>query len=169
MWWLFLLGVVTLLVINRRRLLKRIVPLDDELYSTKVAVDHVHSGVAWIRSDGRIGSLNVSLASTLSGQPTDFVNRDWLLLFPAKERNRVREGYSQALISGIFPLDTQMERSDGSLADVNVRLVTVHDHKMRFVGHYCMAHDKTREKVLEAQVQHMAQLLERKDATVGSD
>jgi hypothetical protein len=31
-------------------------------------------------------------------------------------------------------------------------LVAVHDHKMRFVGHHCLIADRTRERLLEEQL-----------------
>ena len=58
MLWLYLLGAVTGLSIALRRVLRRQKPLNDELYSTKVAVNHVQSGVAWVRADGKIGSIS---------------------------------------------------------------------------------------------------------------
>ncbi len=45
-----------------RRVLRRQAPLSDELYSKQVAIDHVHSGVAWVRADGTLGSVNPALA-----------------------------------------------------------------------------------------------------------
>jgi hypothetical protein len=34
-------------------------------------------------------------------------------------------------------------------------MVAIHDHKMRFVGHHCLAVDRTREKTLAAQVEEL--------------
>ena len=65
--WLYLLGAVTVLVIALRRVLRRQAPLSDELYSKQVAIDHVHSGVAWVRADGTVGSVNPALARILAG------------------------------------------------------------------------------------------------------
>jgi hypothetical protein len=64
MLWLYLLGAVTVLVIALRRVMQRQMPLSDELYSTKVAFDHLQSGVAWVRGDGTLGTVNSSLAAT---------------------------------------------------------------------------------------------------------
>ena len=50
--WFYLLGLSVLLVIALRRVLARQAPLSDELYSKTVAIEHVQSGVAWIRADG---------------------------------------------------------------------------------------------------------------------
>jgi hypothetical protein len=58
MFWLYLLGIVTFLFIVLRRVLRRQPPLSDELYIKKVAIDHVHSGVAWVPEDGKLGWMN---------------------------------------------------------------------------------------------------------------
>ncbi len=88
MLWLYLLGAVTVLGIALRRVLRRQKPLDDELYSSKVAIDHVHSGVAWVRANGTIGSMNPALAGTLNVKQHELDGHDWLLLFPAERAKR---------------------------------------------------------------------------------
>jgi PAS domain S-box-containing protein len=164
MLWLYLLGAVTVLGIALRRVLRRQKPLDDELYSSKVAIDHVHSGVTWIRANGTIGSMNPSLAGTLLVKQHELDGHDWMLLFPQKERARVKEAYSQGLLLGIASIDVYVERSDGSLAWLNMVMVAVHDHKMRFVGHHCLTVDRTREKILEEKVNELTAVLERYEA-----
>jgi PAS domain S-box-containing protein len=165
MLWLYLLGAVTVLVIALRRVLRRQKPLDDELYFNKVAINHVQSGVAWVRADGTIGSVNPALAAALGAKPEDLVGHDWLLLFPQRERAKVRDAYTQALLLGIMSLDARAERTDGSLADLNLVLVAVHDHKMRFVGHHCLALDRTREHRLEERVHDLTEALARAEST----
>src|SRR5579862_3006970 len=124
LWTIYLMGTVTLLTIALRRLRSRQKPLDDELYSKKVAIDHVHSGVAWVRVDGRFGSVNPSLATTLGAQPAELAGHDWVeSMFPKPEWNRIRHAYSQMLIMGKESFETNLERSDGSLAWVNVLIV----------------------------------------------
>jgi PAS domain S-box-containing protein len=159
MLWLFLLAAVTLLVINRRRILRQITPLNDELYSSKVAVEHVHSGVGWVRADGKVGSVNQSLSDTIGAKPGALLEHDWYLMFPRPERPRVNDAYSQMLLAGIASMDTLIERGDGSLRPVNLRLVAVHDHKMRLVGFHCMVHDESRARSLEQQVQDLSEAL----------
>jgi len=161
MLWLYLLGAVTFLVIALRRVLRRQKPLDDQVYSSRVAIDHVHSGVAWIRADGTIGSMNPSLAATLGIKHGELNGHDWLLLFPQRERTKAREMYSQMLLVGIASTDIQVERTNGSLASLNMVLVAVHDHKTRFVGHHCLTVDRTREKYLEEKVKQLTEALER--------
>jgi PAS domain S-box-containing protein len=160
MFWLFLLGAVTILIIVLRRVLRRQTPLNDELYSKKVAIDHVHSGAAWVRVDGTVASMNPALAASLGARKDELVGQDWYLLFAERERARVKEAYSQMLLVGISSLDVDTERTDGSKAMQNVVLVAVHDHKMRFVGHHCLAVDRTHEKMLEARVQELTDALE---------
>jgi|SRR5579863_9778339 len=161
MLWLYLLATVTILVIALRRVLRRQTPLNDELYSKKVAIDHVHSGAAWVRVDGVIGSMNPALATSLGIKPDELIGHDWYLLFPAHERARVRESYSQMLLLGIASLDTDTERADGSKAVQNVVLVAVHDHKTRFVGHHCLMMDHTNEKMLQNKVRELTEQLDR--------
>lgn len=161
MLWLYLLATVTVLVIALRRVLRRQKPLDDQLYSSRVAIDHVHSGVAWIRADGSIGSMNPSLAAAIGIKHGELDGHDWLLLFPQRERAKVREVYSQMLLLGIASMDIHVERSDGSLAWLNMVLVAVHDHKTRFVGHHCLSVDRTREKQLEEKVSTLTEALAR--------
>jgi PAS domain S-box-containing protein len=167
MLWLYLLGAVTVLVIALRRVLRRQKPLDDELYSKKVAIDHVQSGVAWVRADGAIGFVNRALAAALNAKPEDLQGHDWLLMFPQRERARIREAYSNALLLGITTLEARAERTDGSLAYLNLVLVAVHDHKMRFVGHQCLAIDRTLERELQEQVRELTEALARADAANG--
>jgi hypothetical protein len=155
MLWLYLLGAVTALTIALRRVVQRQTPLSDELYSTKVAFDHLQSGVAWVRADGTLGTVNASLAATLMADPKGFVGRDWITMFPKIEQERVKEAYSQMLILGKTHLETYGQRSDGSYASLNVLLVAVHDHKMRFVGHHCLVLDETRAKILLDRVKEL--------------
>src|SRR5271155_4099492 len=89
MLWLYLLGAITVLCIALRRVIHRQTPLSDELYSTKVAFDHLQSGVAWVRGDGTLGTVNSSLAATLITKPETLIGRDWLDIFPKQERERV--------------------------------------------------------------------------------
>src|SRR5580693_8655139 len=150
--WLYLLGAVTVLVIVLRRVLRRQAPLSDELYSKQVVIDHVHSGVAWARADGTLGSINPALAKSLRAIPAELVGRTWESLFPERERPAIREDYSQALLMGRMSRETWAARFDGSAAPVNLTLVTIHDHRSRFVGHYCLMEDRTREFDLEGQI-----------------
>jgi PAS domain S-box-containing protein len=160
MLWLFLLAAVTVLVILLRRVLHRQKPLDDQLYSSRVAVDHVHSGVAWVRTDGTIGSMNMAFTATLGIKPGELDGHDWLLLFPQRERARIREVYSQLPLQGIAAMDIHIERANGSLAWANMVLVAVHDHKTRFVGHHCLTEDRTRERQLEEKFKALTTALE---------
>lgn len=149
MLWLYLLAAVTVLVISLRRVLLRQAPLSDELYSSKVALEHVHSGVCWVRADGQVGFVNHSLAESFGspGKPVDqakLVNQDWYRMFPAEERAVVQGHYEKMLLAGIATLDTHIQTAGGAQLPVNVRLVAVHDHKMRLVGHHCMIHDESR-------------------------
>lgn len=146
--WLILLGVVTLLVIALRRTKRRIAPLDDELYAQRVAVDHVHSGVAWVRADSTFGSVNPSFARTFQWAVPDFIGRQWYSIFRAADHGRIRDLYSQMMLMGVIDFEAMGERGDRSLAFLHVRLVAVHDGHMRFVGHHCLVEDKTREHEL---------------------
>ena len=153
--WLYLLGAVTFLIVALRRVVHRQIPLSDEIYSKQVAIDHVHSGVAWVRSDGTVGSLNPALAKTLGLLPKELFGREWDTFFPLRDRPKVLEAYRQALLLGKTSLVTQAERPDGSRAQVRVLLVTIHDHQSRLVGHYCLMEDQTREMELKQQVQNL--------------
>jgi PAS domain S-box-containing protein len=157
--WLYLLAAVTVLVIALRRVLHRQIPLSDEIYAKQVAIDHVHSGVAWVRSDGTVGSINPALAKTLGLLPKELLGREWDTFFPLRDRPKLQDAYRQALLMGKTSLVTQAERPDGSLAHVKVLLVTIHDHKSRLVGHYCLMEDRTRELELEDQLQKLSSRL----------
>ncbi len=88
--WLYLLATITILVIALRRVLHRQLPLSDEVYAKQVAIDHVHSGVAWVRNDGTIGSVNPALAKTLAAIPRELMGTAWTgMCSPEKERDRV--------------------------------------------------------------------------------
>jgi PAS domain S-box-containing protein len=159
MLWLYLLAAVTVLVISLRRVVQRQAPLSDELYSSKVAVEHVHSGVGWVRADGILGSVNQSLSDSVGAKPGELLDHDWYQMFPRQERSRVKEAYTQMLLAGIASIETLIERGDGVQRPVNVRLVAVHDHKMRLVGHHCMVHDESRSRSLEQQIKDLSQAL----------
>lgn len=159
MLWLYLLGAVTVLCIALRRVIHRQTPLSDELYSTKVAFDHLQSGVAWVRGDGTLGTINSSLAKTLSCEPTALIGRDWLDIFPKPEHDRVKEAYSRMLLLGLTEVETYGQRSDGTFAWLSVQLVSVHDHKMRFVGHHCLVLDSTRTHLLEERIKALQERL----------
>jgi PAS domain S-box-containing protein len=158
MLWLYLLGAVTFLIIALRRVLRRQKPLKEALNSTKVAIEHVHSGVAFVQSDGIIGSVNQAMADFLAIKQAELVGREWYRLFP--EADRVREAYTQMLLQGIASLDTTIERAGGTPEPVNVRLVTVNDAKMRIRGHHCLVDNLSREHALEAKVRDLTRELE---------
>jgi PAS domain S-box-containing protein len=153
--WLYLLGAVTVLVIVLRRVLHRQGSLNDELYSKQVAIDYVHSGVAWVRGDGTLGSVNPSLVKSLRAVSRELVGRDWKTLFPENERPGIQEAYGQALLMGRVSRETTALRMDGSTANVNLKLVAIHDHKMRLVGHYCLIEDRTHDVELEGQLRKL--------------
>jgi PAS domain S-box-containing protein len=152
MLWLYLLGAITVLCIALRRVIHRQTPLSDEVYSTKVAFDHLQSGVAWVNADGVLGTVNSSLAHTLSCEPKTLIGRAWLDIFPIQERERVREAYSRMLLVGMTEFDAYGQRADGTNAWLSVLLVAVHDHKMRFVGHHCLVLDSTHTRLLEERI-----------------
>ena len=155
MLWLYLLGAVTVLCIALRRVIHRQAPLTDEVYSTKVAFDHLQSGVAWVRADGILGTVNSSLAVTLSSEPHALIGHDWLDIFPKEEWGRVREVYSRMLLLGVTEFETYGQRADGTYAWLKVLLVAVHDHKMRFVGHHCLVLDSTHTRLLEERLKEL--------------
>ena len=164
--WVYLLGLSVLLVIALRRVQAQQNPLKDEVYTTTVAMEHIQSGVAWIRADGKIRSLNASFATALGGEPKLLTGRDWYELFGEQDRNKIQEAYSQMLLLGRATLDARGRRLDGGQSGLEVLMVAIHDHKMRFVGHHCLVVDRTREKMLEAQVEELTKSLEQRASAV---
>jgi PAS domain S-box-containing protein len=160
MLWLYLLAAVTCLVIVLRRVMKRMKPLDDELYSKNVAIEHVNTGVAWVAADGKIGAVNPALARALEATQGSLIEHDWYSIFAPAEGDRVKEAFSQMLLMGKASFEAQGLRANGSLSWFEVLLVAVHDHKMRFVGHHCIAEDRTRERDLKEQVEQLTQTSE---------
>ena len=147
--WLYLLAAVTFLIIALRRVLRRQKPLNDELYAKQVAIEHVHSGVSWIRADGTVGSVNPALAQTLRAAPRELIGRQWLEMFPQPQREQIEHAYRQALLQGKIEMEAELARFDQTAAHVNLLLVTVHDHKSRLIGHYCMIEDRSRALHIE--------------------
>ena len=96
--WLYLLGVVTFLTILLRRVLRRHIPLSDELHVKRVAIEHVHSGFAWVQEDGAIGSINASFAATLNAVPREMIGRDWYEVFSQQDRARSGEGIHAGVV-----------------------------------------------------------------------
>lgn len=150
--WFYLLGLSVLLVIALRRVLARQAPLSDELYSKTVAIEHVQSGVAWIRADGTVKTINASFASTLGALQRELLGKEWYELFAQQDRPRLQEAFSQMLLLGKCTLEAMGKRMDGTYAGLEILLVAVHDHKMRFVGLHCLIADRTRERLLEEQL-----------------
>ena len=155
--WLYLLALVTFLTIALLQKLRRQIPLSDELHVKTVAIEHVHSGIAWVRQDGAIGSINASFAATLNAAPRELVGRDWYEIFSQQDRVRMKEAYSQMLLLGKANLEVHAKRTDGTYAGLEVLLVAQHDHKSRFIGHHCLAADRTRERLLEEQIRELAE------------
>jgi PAS domain S-box-containing protein len=155
--WLYLLALVTFLTIALRRVRRRQIPLSDELHVKTVAIEHVHSGIAWVREDGAIGAINASFAATLNAIPRELVGRDWYEIFSQQDRARMKEAFSQMLLLGKASLEVHAKRTDGTYAGLEVLLVAQHDHKSRFIGHHCLAADRTRERLLEEQIRELTQ------------
>ena len=154
--WVYLLGLSVLLGIALRRVLKAQTPLKDEVFMKNVAIEHVQSGVAWIRADGMVGSINQSFADTLSAVPRELVAREWYDLFAAQDQERLKEAYSKMLLVGKATLEVEGRRMDGKHVGLDLLMVAIHNHKMRFVGHHCLVVDRTRERMLEAQVAELS-------------
>lgn len=153
--WVYLLGLTVLLAIALRRVMAQQNPLKDEVYMKTVAVEHVQSGVAWVRGDGTIRSINACFAGMLGEEPDKLMGRDWYELFAQQDRTKIEEAFSQMLLLGKADLEVHGRRLDGSHSSLEVLMVAIHDHKMRFVGHHCLAVDRTREKVLETQLEEL--------------
>jgi len=160
--WVYLLGLTVLLVIALRRVVAQQNPLKDEVYTRTVAIEHIQSGVAWIRADGKIRSINASFAIALGAEPKKLIGRDWYELFGQQDCDRVHEAYSQMLLLGRATLDARGRRMDGGQSGLEVLMVAIHDHKMRFMGHHCLVVDRTREKMLEAAVDELTKRLEQR-------
>jgi PAS domain S-box-containing protein len=141
MFWLCLLGVVTLLAIVVRRLWLRQKPLVDDLYAKRLAIDHVHDGVAWVTESGRINYLNPALARMLDAAPEQLRGRTWFAMFALEEHSRVTDAYSQMLLSGRASLDVNLVDAHGAVTPRNLSIVAVYDHRTRLSGHHCILHD----------------------------
>lgn len=154
MLWLYLLALATVLYIALRRVRSRQKPLSDELYAKSVAIDHVYTGVAWIRADNKIGSANPALSNLLRLNSNEILERDWKDIFALGERGRVEEAYSQMLLMGKATVEMAALGRRGETR-CNVLLVAIHDHRMRFVGHHCIFEDRTREQMLEDRLREL--------------
>ena len=157
--WVYLLGLSVLLVVALRRVVASQDPLKDEVYRRTVAVEHVQSGVIWVNSDGKVSSVNASFATTLGGDPKNICGRDWYDIFAPRDRSKMGEAYSQMLLLGKANVEAHGRRLDGSYSALEVLMVAIHDHKMRFMGHHCLILDRTRERVLEAQLAELTKKL----------
>ena len=119
-------------------------------------MEHIQSGVAWVRSDGTISAMNAAFTEILCGRLQDFRGRHWFSLFADQEGPQLEEAYRQMLLLGKITFDAYGKRVDGTYAGLEVRLVAVHDHKMRFQGHHCLVADRTRERILEEQMREQS-------------
>ena len=158
--WVYLLGLSVLLVVALRRVIASQDPLKDEVYRRTVAVEHVQSGVVWVSADGKVSSVNASFANTLGGEPKSICGHEWYEIFAPRDRSKMEEAYSQMLLLGKANVQVHGRRLDGSYSALEVLMVAIHDHKMRFIGHHCLILDRTRERVLEAQIEELTKKLE---------
>ena len=163
MFWLFLLGLATVLTIALRRTRRKLQPLDDELYSKTVAVDYVQSGVAWVRADGTFGSVNQAFAAIFHSSPANLVGKEWFKMFPPERYDQVNQIYSQMLLQGATTFDSPGVSVDGAMLWLNVRIVPVHDHNMRLAGHHCLIEDRTRLCELEERLRALTVSVERRE------
>lgn len=154
--WVYLLGLSVLLTMALRRVVAKQTPLSDELYAKTVAMEHIQSGVAWVRGDGTISAMNAAFLEILCARLQDFRGRHWYSLFADQEGPQLEEAYRQMLLLGKITFDAYGKRVDGTYAGLEVRLVAVHDHKMRFMGHHCLVADRTRERILEEQMREQS-------------
>jgi PAS domain S-box-containing protein len=138
MLWLYLLGIVTFLGIVVRRLLRKQGPLKDEVFSWRVAIDHVNSGVAWIPASACLHSVNPALAKMLGATAEELAGRNWLRLFAESDRPRVEQAYSQMLLARVASIKAATLDAWGIETPHDLRLAAVYDHKMRFMGHHCI-------------------------------
>jgi len=152
MLWLYLLGIVTVLSIVVRRLWRRQKPLDEAVFSHRVAIDNVSSGVAWIPKNGLLHTVNPALVSMLCTTQDELKDRDWMDIFASDEKAHVEEKFSQMLLAGRSSLEALTRDSYGREIPRNVVLVAVHDHKMRFMGHHCIV-----ERIFEDEHSHRVQ------------
>ncbi len=152
MLWYILLSVATILTIALCRVLRRRNPLNAELYSKTIAVESLQGGVAWLRADGTLGSVNQSLAKAFHLAPGDLLGRQWYELFVEKDRMRIRNVYGQALLTGAAGFEAEAESASGTRLWLNVKLVAAHDRKADLAGLHCLIEDRTRERNLEDQV-----------------
>lgn len=175
MFWLYLLGTVTILIIALRRVVTRENELKNEAFSKTVAFEHTQSGIAWVRANGAVESMNASLAAILGLDTKDVRGMNWCKLFAEQDQYRLEGVYSEMLLCGqgalevnprhmqnLMPnnmLNNMLNNSAGKPV-LDLRIVAVHDHKMRFAGHHCLVADRSRERKLEAE---LAELRQRKD------
>ena len=145
MFWLYLLGAVTFLIIVLRRVLRRQKPLTAEVNSSRVAIENAQSGVAWIGTDCKLASVNHSLAHTLGAKQAKLMGANWTTLFAAADSARVSEAYMQMLLHGKASFKARGAGPAGDPAWMDVLLVAVHDYKLHFVGHNCLIRDCTSE------------------------
>ena len=150
MFWLYLLGAVTFLIIVLRRVLRRQKPLTAEVNSSRVAIENAQSGVAWIGTDCKLASVNHSLADTLGVKQAKLMGANWTTLFAAEDSERVSEAYMRMLHHGKASFRACGCGPVGDPARLDVLLVAVHDHKLRFVGHNCLIRDCTGEPERDA-------------------
>ena len=78
----------------------------------------------------------------------------------------MQEAYSRMLLLGRAELDAHGRRLDGGQSRLEVLIVAIHDHKMRFVGHHCLVVDRTRERMLEAAVDELTKRLDQRASAV---
>lgn len=145
MFWLYLLGAVTFLIIVLRRVLRRQKPLTAEVNSSRVAIENAQSGVAWIGTDCKLASVNHSLANTLGVKQAKLMGANWMTLFAAEDSERVSEAYMRMLHQGKASFKACGSGPLDGPASLDVLLVAVHDHKLHFVGHNCLIRDCTGE------------------------
>jgi PAS domain S-box-containing protein len=153
--WVYFFGLTTLLIIALRRVMAQQAPLKDEVYMKTVAIEYVQSGVVWVRNDGTVRSINAAFAESLKLAPRELIGKEWYQMFAEQERQRLEQAYSEMLLVGRATINVLGRRMDGTYSGLELLMVAVHDHKMRFIGHHCLMADRTRERVLEDQLKEL--------------
>jgi PAS domain S-box-containing protein len=155
----YLLGLLVLLVIAFRRLRAQQTPLNDQLYRTTVAFENVPSGVAWVRADGTVRSINQSLAVTLGWAPKELIGRGWYELFAKQDGSKLEEAFGRMLLIGKATLEVHRRQNEGADPVRELMIVAIRDKKERFMGHYCLI-AATRVREFEAQIDAFTKNLE---------
>ncbi len=113
------------------------------------ALSHAMEGIALLDLHGRYLQANQAYADAVGYSPAAMVGMDWRRTVYPDDLARMQLAYQQMQADGKVEVAARGIRSDGSIFDKQLVMVTNYDSQHQPIGHYCFMKDITERKQLE--------------------